>query len=147
MPNQGLFTRAALAAVLALLLSGASRANPMHGAAESGDLKKVQELLDAHPDWLDATDEEGETPLLEAAEEGHCAVVEFLLERGAQINHQDDDGDTALMEAAEESRQDCVALLLRKGASLGVLDHQGRNVLQRTSNEAIIHMLRSRGAR
>ena len=147
MDHRRLLPKAALAVAFFLLMSGTSRAAPIHDAAESGDLKKVQELLMTHPDWVDVLDEEGETPLLEAAEEGHLEVVLLLLERGANLNHQDRDGETALMEAAGESRVDCVNLLLRKGAGLGALDNDGRSVLQRTTNESIIQLLRSRGAR
>ena len=139
--------RRCLAALLSVFLLGSARATPLHQAAESGDLAKVRELLDSHPDWVNLVDEEGETALLEAAEEGHAEVVGLLLERGASLNHQDEEGETALMEAAEESQLECVKLLLGKGAALGLLEQDGRNAFQLTKDEAIRALLRSRGAR
>lgn len=140
--------------LLALLLSSMLSASvwaepptPLHDAAEAGDLKQVTELLAAHPDWVDLQDEEGETPLMEAAEEGRLEVVQLLLSKGAAINHQDEDGETALMEAAEENKVECVTLLLNKGAGLGYLDREARTVLQRPTNETIQQLLRARGAR
>lgn len=133
--------------LLGLLLATSATANPLLEAAEAGDSKKVQEVLAAHPDWVDVEDEEGETSLLEAAEEGHLEIVEMLLQGGARINHQDHDGQTALMEAAQESKLECVKLLLRKGAALGILDGDGLTVLQRTKDDTIAQLLRSRGAR
>lgn len=131
------------------LLTGSiwASATSLHDAAEAGDLKQVTELLAAHPDWVDLEDEEGETPLMEAAEEGRLEVVQLLLSKGAAINHQDEDGETALMEAAEENKAECVSLLLSKGAGLGYLDRDARTVIQRPTNEAILQLLRARGAR
>lgn len=132
------------------LLTGSPWAEPptpLHDAADAGDLKQVKALISAHPEWVDLEDEEGETPLMEAAEEGRLEVVQFLLSKGADINHQDQDGETALMEAAQENKADCVTLLLSKGAALGCLDGDARTVLQRPTSETIQQLLRARGAR
>ena len=139
--------RSLLAAAVCILLAASAGASPLLEAAESGDTKKVQELLTAHPDGVDIEDEEGETSLMEAAEEGHLEIIELLLKGGAHINHQDHAGETALMEAAQESKLECVKLLLRKGAALGILDADGLGVLQHTKDEAIAQLLRNRGAR
>jgi ankyrin repeat protein len=120
---------------------------PVHHAAENGDTRNLANLLKTHPEWLDQEDEEGETALLEAAEEGQLEAVELLLKLGADINHQDQEGETALMEAAEEGKIEVVTLLLRKGASLGCLDRNGLTVAQRNTNQTIKELLQARGAR
>ena len=132
---------------ICLLLAASASANPLLEAAEAGDTKQVRELLTAHPDWVDVEDEEGETSLMEAAEDGHLEIVELLLKAGANINHQDHSGETALMEAAQESKIECVKLLLEKGAAVGILDADCLSALQRTKDETIAQLLRSRGAR
>ena len=56
-------------------------------------------LLDAGAD-VEARDESGNTPLMNAASYGAVMVLKVLLARGADINATDADGGTALMDAA-----------------------------------------------
>lgn len=135
-----------LISALCLLLWTSAGATPLHDAVEANDVKRAEEILSAHPDWVDAVDDEGETGLLEAAEDGHLEMVALLLKRGARLNHQDEDGETALMEAAGESKVECVRLLLNKGAAVGILDNEMRTASQRTKDESILQLLRGRGA-
>jgi ankyrin repeat protein len=131
-----------------LLFTGSAWAGPaFHEAAEKGQLKQVTEMLKTNPEWLDSEDDEGETALMEAAEEGKLEVVRLLIDRGADINHQDWDGETALMEAVQDDRLEVVELLLQRGAALGCLDSDCRTVLDRCKNEKIGQLLRNRGAR
>ena len=44
----------------------------------------------------DARNNESWTPLINASDEGHAAVVRELLARGADVNARDNDGSTAL---------------------------------------------------
>jgi hypothetical protein len=48
---------------------------------------------------LEAEDNDGETPLMAAAEAGKPAVVALLLDRGARLTARDADGRTALHRA------------------------------------------------
>ena len=52
-----------------------------------------------HPNFLHQKDENGRTPLHEAAVEGQLDVIAFLLEHGAEINAPTDLGSTPLLEA------------------------------------------------
>lgn len=76
-------------------------------------------VLEEHPDavcWR-----EGETPLLHcAAEHGNIKVVEFLLERGVDIDMPDDRGRTPLefITTCTEPDPDVVFFLLDHGASV-----------------------------
>ncbi|RYP18613.1 hypothetical protein DL765_003820 [Monosporascus sp. GIB2] len=58
---------------------------------------------------------DGETPLRWAAEGGHEAVVQQLLETGADVYARDEDGRTALSYAAEREHEAIVQLLLKSG--------------------------------
>ena len=55
-------------------------------AAGRGDLETVRELVDDKPDWIHTVGSHGRTMLWEAAYRGRLEIVQFLLERGADIN-------------------------------------------------------------
>lgn len=55
-------------------------------AAGRGDLETVRQLLDDNPAWIHTVGSHGRTILWEAAYRGKLEMVEFLLERGADIN-------------------------------------------------------------
>lgn len=55
-------------------------------AAGRGDLDTVRQLLDDNPAWIHTVGSHGRTMLWEAAYRGKLEMVQFLLERGADIN-------------------------------------------------------------
>ncbi|KAJ3280178.1 hypothetical protein HDU79_011929 [Rhizoclosmatium sp. JEL0117] len=61
---------------------------------------------------------DGETPLFLAAKKGNKQFVEFLLDRGAQIELQNNEGYTLLALAAFEGHQETVELLINCGANI-----------------------------
>jgi hypothetical protein len=88
-------------------------AGQIHDAASSGDtLKVVVQLLD-HPEWVNARDSDGYTPLHCAASRGHREVVEVLLRKGASINATNRSGSTLLL-LARGFGHTSVAVLLRQ---------------------------------
>ena len=88
-------------------------------AAASGSISRCRQLLEAGSD-VEEKDEDGWTPLLNAAYFGHTEVCELLLEEAkANIEEIDADGDTALKLAASKGHASTVALLLSKEARDG----------------------------
>ena len=55
-------------------------------AAGRGDLDTVRQLLDDNPAWIHTVGSHGRTMLWEAAYRGKLEMVQFLIERGADIN-------------------------------------------------------------
>lgn len=55
-------------------------------AAGRGDLLSVEQILDLRPDWISRIGSHGRTMLWEAAYRGRTTMVEFLIQRGADIN-------------------------------------------------------------
>lgn len=60
----------------------------IHYAAMCGWLGTVQTLLDEHPSYLDAVNNNNETPFFCACRSGHFDVCRELIKRGAKMNDQ-----------------------------------------------------------
>src|SRR5947208_5526509 len=60
--------------------------HPIHTAAQKADLRRVRELLDAEPALLNQGDHTGITPLHMAVMGSARNVIEFLLDRGANVH-------------------------------------------------------------
>lgn len=64
--------------------------------------------------WVDDASDEGVTPLLAAASEGHVAILTQLLSTGkADVNAKDKEGTNSLMAAAARGHLECIQLLIK----------------------------------
>ena len=93
---------------------------------------------------IDMSDENGNTALCLAVEQGHTSMVEQLLKYGADVDARDRKFGSALFTAVYKGRADIVQVLLDNGANVG-LDES----LYKTSgdgNVTVIRMLLEKGA-
>jgi len=104
-------------------------------------------------DWhhVDLKDSYSRTPLSYAAENGHKAVVQLLLDKGANLENRDERrySQTPLSWAAERGHEAVVRLLLDKGANLEAKDEDGRTPLSwaaKGGHEAVVWLLLDKGA-
>ena len=152
---------------------------PLHVAAERGRLAVVK-LLIKHGAEIDALDREGNTPLYSAVMAGRTQiamlllksgskidanylldqvvansvadrdVIDFLLDQGAEINHQDEQGRTPLIIAISQDNRIMVKLLITNGADVNKPDNSGQTPLM-LANERnksdIIRLLKRNGAK
>jgi ankyrin repeat protein len=86
-------------------------------AVEKVDLLTIQELLENEVK-VDGTSESNESPLSMAVAYGHLEIAEFLLGKGAAINHQNYQGHTPLMWAVLENQLESARLLLGNKADV-----------------------------
>ena len=100
--------------IAALLVVGTAFADPIHTAAENGDLAGVQAELDKGAN-VNAKNQNGATPLHRAAWFGHKEIVELLIAKGADVNAQRDDGGTPLDWAIEWGKTKTADLLRKHG--------------------------------
>ena len=86
-------------------------------AVREGNTDMVRSLLSAPGVNVNATDERGSTPLLEAARFGHDEICRILIASGANLKSKDPDGKTALMLAMQNNHDDVVRVLKQAGAA------------------------------
>ncbi len=108
----------------------------LHAAVRSGNLSEVNRLLASGAD-VNAGDELGSTPLLDAAWSGNADIVRVLLQHGADVNavHRQA-GSTALEYAVLTGRVAAVKLLLAAGADIT----RGYRY-----NQTVLHLAAARG--
>lgn len=99
-------------------------------AAFLGQLEVV-EYLAAHGADIDAaaTNGSGYNALTGAVTSGHAAVVQWLLERGANANYRYSAGYSPLLTAAANGRLDIAKLLLAHGADPHATTSDGKSAL------------------
>lgn len=90
-------------------------------ASAFGQLDRVSHLIDAHGARPDKEDEYKHTPLFEAARCGQTTVCDFLISRGADVNHNAC-GATALHRASYAGHGEVVKRLLCAGAETDARD-------------------------
>lgn len=91
---------------------------PFMKAVRSNDVSLLETLVANHPDL---NDESILNQALDAAcESGSEAAVQFLIQRGANINHRDEFGDLPICKAAAEGHLGIVQFLLELGAEIDI---------------------------
>ena len=92
----------------------------------------------------------GETPLHIAASKGRLGFVQYLVNRGAQVNAKDASSSTPLHEAVIAGSTECALLLIRAGADVNAQNAGGNTALHLVmpleSREAIFDALLAAGA-
>lgn len=94
-------------------------------AVRDGSCTHVLNLLDNNGIDLEQRDQNGQTPLIIAAEKGSLEIVHELIKRNVQVDVQDEDGWTALIAACKEGHFDVVKELLECGAKVQLPDLGG----------------------
>ena len=111
---------------------------------KKGLINRLKRLL-----YLNKKDDGGRTALIWAAKGGYSAIVQLLLEKGADVDTKDHFGDTALISAAIGGYSAIVQLLLEKGAGVNTKGYFGNTALIRavkSGHEAVVRLLLEKGA-
>ncbi|ROW17070.1 hypothetical protein VPNG_01070 [Cytospora leucostoma] len=101
----------------------------LHMAASNGNVDQVKGILTGKArEYVDmnALDEDGTTPLIYASCFGHEAVVEALIDAGADVDKQDRNSWSALMWAMTNRHKQIAKILLDHGASSDAKTTSGR---------------------
>ncbi|CAL9686452.1 unnamed protein product [Knipowitschia caucasica] len=100
----------------------------LFGYVEEENLPAIRAHLDKFRD-VDSRSDNGQTPLMVAAEQGNLDIVQELIRRGANVNLDDIDSWTSLICAAKEGHFEVVQELLENGANLEHRDMGGWTAL------------------
>ena len=100
------------------LLPGAG----IHDTVESGETTKVAALFKQDPKLVHAKNADGDQPLHLAARRDDVAMIELLLEAGADVNDKGAKGWTPLHYAGAIDSKDACLALLEKGANRAALN-------------------------
>ena len=122
---KGIIILACLLLMSSLFLTGCSKARhasnsqeteALFAAVRAGSPDAVRALLASPNVNVNAVDEHGDTPLIEAARLGHDKVTTALLLAHADPSIKNNEGKTALMLAAEGRHDETVKVLTEAGA-------------------------------
>ncbi|XP_016342064.1 protein phosphatase 1 regulatory subunit 12C-like isoform X2 [Sinocyclocheilus anshuiensis] len=108
----------------------------------SGDTEEAKEMLrearvqNGEDDMVNCANTDGITALHQACIDGSMEMVEFLLSRGANVNHVDSEGWTPLHVAASCGNLEITEFLLRHGASLCSVNCDGDVPMDIAEDEA-----------
>ncbi|MBD3179106.1 MAG: hypothetical protein GF417_05655 [Candidatus Latescibacteria bacterium] len=106
--------------------------NDLAGSIYMKDFEKVRELIEGGMDVNIRQERSGSSPLMVAcAREGTDRIIEYLLEKGADVNAEDSSGYTPLIWASENSLA-AVNMLLARGARADVVAVNGMTPLIRS---------------
>jgi len=94
-----------------------TQVNALFRATREGNTDMVRSLTSSPGVDVNATDETGSTPLLEAARFGHEDICRILIASGANLKSKDRDGKTALQLAIQGDHEEVVRVLKQAGAS------------------------------
>ena len=87
-------------------------------AISSGMLEK---LYEAHPDFINLKDKDGDTPLIHASNGDNTPVAEWLINNGADVNAENWDGRTPIIKCyyGQYGNNEFARFLLEQGAETG----------------------------
>ncbi|XP_067653026.1 uncharacterized protein [Haliotis asinina] len=122
----------------------------LYYASEDGDLERVKRILAAGHIDINYKGHYSMTPVMAAARRGHRDVVEFLVDRGADVSLVKRDGNTVLHYACMSGDVETVKMIL----DLDVVDVNARNYGGYTAadiarvyrHQRVVDFLVSRGA-
>lgn len=94
-------------------------------SARKGFLSIAEILFDAGADVNMISLDRNNTPLMDAASEGHEELVSFFIDKGASLDIKSKSGQTALILATGNGQLKCAEILIKAGADCDQKDSMG----------------------
>ncbi|CAM9293998.1 unnamed protein product [Ectocarpus sp. 8 AP-2014] len=103
--------------------------NYLHDAAFRGNAKLTKTLLATGAVDVNEITEEGCTPLMISAQNGHGGVTQLLIDAGADLDAATDEGVTSLHQAADGGHSEILSMLVKAGANHDTQTYNGSTPL------------------
>ena len=116
---------------------------------ETVNATDMQAMINAGA-YINATTDNGLTPLYRAAFHGTAEVIPILLQAGADVNAKNNNGWTPLHTAAAQGHAEVIPILVKAGADVNAKNNNGSTPLgiaEPTKNSDVISALKSAGAK
>ena len=114
-----------VSALLLSLVNPSAFGQSIYESIDSGRVAVVGEILNEHPEILNSRNDNGMTPLSQAAYRGQIEIMRLLLAAGADITIGDNENSGPLHNAAVGGSVEAVALLIASGADVNTRDDNG----------------------
>ena len=101
--------------------------NPIHNLSYSTKDKGLFNYFITKGVSATTADNQGNTPLMNAASRNDLAIVEFFAANNS-VNAKNKEGKTALMNAVHSNGKDVVQFLINNGADTNIIDEDGNNL-------------------
>ena len=132
-----------------LIKEGLNAGDALDTAAFRGAVEAVRFLVEEDVIKDEGDKEDGWTPLMYAAQNGHSAVVQCLLEQGSDKDKTDNEGSSPLYITAQEGHSSVVKYLLEQGADIDKAANDGFTPLHIAAQQghlAVVQCLLEHGA-
>lgn len=113
----------------------------LHFAVRFDKLSCTKYLCEEKNVKLDIEDDNGNTPIHDAARMGSLKCIEILINKGANKEHTNKAGRTALMAASLNARGALVDFMLRQGSNINAVDLAGNTALHAASEAGLDRMI------
>lgn len=111
-------------------------------AINSGEVEKVNKLLEANPDLLEETNRLGSTPLILASFYDQTDVSILLIKKGANVNAKNNGLYSPIHFAALKGNQKLVEILVKKGAAIDERVQRGARPIDCAAQSGNLELLK-----
>ncbi|MBU2651492.1 MAG: ankyrin repeat domain-containing protein [Bacteroidetes bacterium] len=101
----------------------------IHDVILHGDLLKVKSLVENNPNLLEFTNDNYNSCIHYGARTGFVEIIEFLIQKGADVNSENIAQETPLHFAAAFGHPDAIIVLLKNGANINAKNYEGSTPL------------------
>lgn len=108
---------------------------------KNGEITDLKALLENSNTKVDELILKKRPAILHAADYGQTEIVQYLIEKGANVNIVDEYGICPLLAAVWESHAQTVEVLLNNGANKAVKSPEGKSLKEEATNAKIKSLL------